>query len=77
MVEFAKVFFFSEILKFFCAIKPIKEKKIVPIVRGFALVRVERGDKASLKPESFAIVTTLTFDNPSGSHHESQVKSCC
>ena len=60
MVEFAKVFFFSEILKFFlCYEANQMTKKIVPIMRGFALIRVERGDKASLKPESFAIVTTL------------------
>ena len=60
MVEFAKVFFFSEILKFFLCYKANQmTKKTVPIMRGFALIRVERGDKASLKPESFAIVTTL------------------
>ena len=34
-------------------------QKNVPIVLGFVLRRVERGDKACLKPKAFAIVSTF------------------
>ena len=60
MVEFAKVFLFSEILQFFLCYEANKmTQQNVPIVRGFALRRVQRGDKACLKHKAFAIVSTL------------------